>query len=61
MMARWLKNKKGGKPPPEAKIIQMALRLHVLPDAFENLDTYWFSRLEIYFSAENEVAKIQAD
>jgi hypothetical protein len=38
-------------------IVQMAIRLGVLPSQLENEDLYWFHRLSEYFAAEVEADK----
>ena len=58
-MARWFKGKEGGKPPPDATIIGMALRLHKTPDEIEQMSVNAYNRLLIYFAAEAEADKIK--
>lgn len=50
--------KEGGKPPPDADVIQLALRLNKLPEEIEMMDVFWFNRLKIYLEAEADALKL---
>jgi hypothetical protein len=58
-MARWFKGKDGGKAPPGAQIIQMALLLHKLPEEIEQMDVFWFNRMAIWMEAEAAGEKLK--
>lgn len=60
LFARWMRGKEGGtKSPPGAQIIQMALKLHQLPTAVEELDLFWFNRLQLWVDAEIAADKLK--
>lgn len=57
-MARWFKGKEGGKPPPEALTLQLALKFGMSPAEVESLDLYWYNRMAIWLKAEADGDKL---
>jgi hypothetical protein len=58
-MARWHAGKEGGKAPPDAFLIQMALKFHTTPDVVEDMPAYWFNRMALWMETEAEGEKLR--